>query len=238
MNKVEKIYERLLIFHGSQGWWPVLNIKTGLSVYSGPAGINDRIRFEICIGAILTQNVAWKNVEKSLAMLKGAGLLAPRSLYSADQAQVAGLIRSSGYYNQKAMKIKSFLEWFRGHGFSFKKLEAMETPVLRDGLLSVKGVGPETADSILLYAMQRKIFVVDAYTKRIFSRLGLAGEDWTYGQVQDFFQKKFHGGVGEYNEYHALIVAHGKDICKNSPACLECCLARMCPSMTLPDHDS
>lgn len=228
MNKTDRIYKLLLDNYGPQGWWPVLNVKTGHSVYSGVEALSSRVMFEICIGAILTQNVAWKNVEKSLVNIKTAGLLAPVALDSADNSAIAGMIKSSGYYNQKAIKIKNFLSWFKKYRFSFKKLESMETGMLRSELLSVNGIGPETADSILLYALQRKIFVVDAYTRRIFSRIGLVQADCSYDELQSFFHKTFSGETAMYNEYHALIVSHGKDICRNKPGCDNCCLHRYC----------
>lgn len=228
INETRKIYRALLRRYGVQGWWPVLNIKTGLSVYGGNHPLNNRVMFEICIGAILTQNVAWKNVEKSLFHLKKAGLLTPRKLESAENALVASLIKSSGYFNQKAIKIKNFLEWFRKYNYSFRRLQQIDTQALRDELLSVKGVGPETADSILLYALGREIFVVDAYTKRVFTRLGLIDEDWNYDEIQQYFTRKLPADISMYNEYHALIVVHGKDYCKNRPQCDKCCLYGSC----------
>ncbi len=235
INETRRIYKTLLRRYGAQGWWPVLNVKTGLSVYRGTSSLNSRVMFEICIGAILTQNVAWKNVEKSLYQLKKSGLLSPGNLESAENNTIAGLIKSSGYYNQKAIKIKNFLAWFSTFNYSFTRLEKIETQALRNELLSVKGIGPETADSILLYALGRKIFVVDAYTKRVFTRLGLVEENWNYDQIQHFFHKKIPADTSLYNEYHALIVAHGKDFCKNRPLCSECCLYGLCRNR--PEED-
>jgi len=237
VNSSESIYSSLLKRYGVQGWWPVLNPGTGCSVYSGGFPSGSRTMFEICIGAILTQNVAWKNVEKSLMQLKSSGLLSPRILHETENSVIAGLIRSSGYYNQKAIKIKSFLDWFRGYGYSFSRLQKLDTAVLRKELLSVRGIGPETADSILLYALNRKIFVVDAYTRRIFSRLGLVDPSCTYDDLQLFFHKKFHSDTAGYNEYHALIVAHGKEICKNRPLCTDCCLRSKCRYTSTEKHN-
>lgn len=228
INETRNIYRTLFRRYGTQGWWPVLNTKTGLSVYGGSSCLNSQKMFEICIGAILTQNVAWKNVEKSLYQLKKAKLLSPRDLNSAEHDVVAALIKSSGYFNQKTIKIKNFLEWFKTFNYSFRQLEKMDTQILRNELLSVKGIGPETADSILLYALGRKIFVVDAYTKRVFTRLGLVDENWNYDEIQQFFHKKIPSEIEYYNEYHALIVVHGKDVCKNRPSCAECCLFSLC----------
>ena len=187
INEPRRIYKTLFRRYGVQGWWPVLNAKTGLSVYGGASPLNSRVMFEICIGAILTQNVAWKNVEKSLYQLKKAGLLSPRNLESAENTFIAALIKSSGYFNQKAIKIKNFLDWFKIFNYSFRRLEKMDTQTLRNELLSIKGIGPETADSILLYAFGRKIFVVDAYTKRVFTRLGLIDENWNYDRYPAVF---------------------------------------------------
>lgn len=235
INETRKIYTMMYRHYGAQGWWPVLNVKTGLSVYSGATPLSNRVMFEICIGAILTQNVAWKNVEKSLYQLKKAGLLSPRKLESAGNDTIAAHIKSSGYYNQKAIKIKNFLSWFKSYNYSFSRLAGMDTEPLRNELLSVKGIGPETADSILLYALGRKIFVVDAYTKRVFTRLGLIDANWSYDDIQRFFHKKIHADSNLYNEYHALIVVHGKDFCKNMPICSRCCLSGICRNM--PDEN-
>lgn len=228
MKEAVKIYNVFLKSYGAQGWWPVLNVKTGLSVYRGGFLSDGRVMFEICIGAILTQNIAWKNVEKSLANLKSAKLLSPRRLHGTGNNIIAGLIRSSGYYNQKAIKIKNFLDWFKSYNYSFKKISLMDTGTLRNELLSIRGVGPETADSILLYALDRKIFVVDAYTRRVFVRLGLIDESSGYDDIQSYFHKNFTGDTAMYNEYHALIVLHGKDYCRNTPLCGECCLSKKC----------
>jgi len=228
MKETVKIYNTLLKRYGVQGWWPVLNAKTGLSVYRGGFPDDAKVMFEICIGAILTQNVAWKNVEKSLAMLKSAKLLSPRVLHKTENDTIAALIRSSGYYNQKTIKIKSFLDWFKSYNYSFRKIGMMETAELRDELLSVRGIGRETADSILLYAMNRDIFVVDAYTRRVFTRLGLIDADSGYDDIQLYFHKNLPVDTALYNEYHALIVVHGKDYCRNTPLCDLCCLAKRC----------
>lgn len=214
--------------YGKQGWWPVLSILTGRSEYGTGAPKNDDERFEIVIGAILTQNVAWKNVEKGLEALKKNKILNPRKLHKAESGLIASCIRPTGYFNQKTIKIKNFLNWFKGFDYSFDKLNSIKTPVLRNCLLEINGVGPETADSILLYALNRKIFVIDAYTKRIFSRLNLISPDDAYDSIQGFFHKEFNGTIKKYNEYHALIVAHGKDICRNKPLCSECCLKHIC----------
>jgi len=228
MNEAEKIYSMLAGTYRKQGWWPIYSKEKDSSEYGLGAPRDDADRFEIIIGAILTQNVAWINVEKALGALKKNKILSPRKLHKTDDQLIASCIRPAGYYNQKTIKIKNFLNWFRSLNYSFDELKKMKTEVLRKNLLEIKGVGPETADSILLYAMNRKIFVIDAYTKRIFSRLNLTSIDDSYDSVQEFFHKEFKGTIKKYNEYHALIVAHGKDICKNKPLCSDCCLKDTC----------
>ena len=155
-------------------------------------------------------------------------ILHPLKLHRADDEIIAGCIRPAGYYNQKTKKIRNFLDWFKKYNYSFDELQKIKTSVLRREFLEINGVGPETADSILLYALNRKVFVVDAYTKRIFSRLGMTDVNDSYDSVQQFFQKQFRGGIKKYNEFHALIVAHGKDVCKNRPLCDICCVRLYC----------
>jgi len=207
---LNRIYKIFLATYGPQHWWP------------------GETPFEVVIGAILTQNVSWKNVETAIAILKDRRLMTPRALYTLPAAGIAPLIRSTGYYNQKAKKIHNFLEWFARYGLSFKRLEAEETGSLRGELLAVNGIGPETADSMLLYAMGRKLFVVDAYTMRIFTRIGILSGGETYAKVQELFHRRFRGGPEDYNEYHALIVKHGKDVCRKKPLCGVCCVGRYC----------
>ena len=223
------LYRLFRKHYGSQGWWPLINADTGESSYGIINKASDSEIFEISIGAILTQAVAWKNVEKALYNLKKSGLLDPVKLYNAPVEIIAEKVKPSGYFNQKAVKIKNFLAWFEKHNFSSDQIAKYKSEDIRRQLLSIKGIGPETADSILLYAFNRKVFVVDAYTKRIFSRLGLLNEESSYNEIQLFFHLSFPGSVKIYNEYHALIVAHGKDICKSKPLCRECCVKSLCP---------
>jgi endonuclease-3 related protein len=210
VTSVSTIYRALLACHGPQHWWP---------------GETD---FEIAVGAILTQNVSWTNVEKAIRRLKEEKLLTPRALHRTPAETLAPLIRPTGYYNQKAKKIRNFLDWFARYGYSFARLRALDTVSIRNGLLAVSGIGPETADSILLYALEKKVFVVDAYTLRLFGRIGMLRGGEGYEEVQQLFHRRFRAGVREYNEYHALIVNHGKYVCRKSPLCGECCLARRC----------
>ncbi|MBN2157758.1 MAG: endonuclease [Spirochaetes bacterium] len=228
MNQFLLVYRKLLSFHGPQGWWPIVNQRSFSGEYHVGAPRGEADFFEISIGAILTQNVAWKNVDAALCRLKRDGLLDPDSLLSVRADRLARLIRSTGYYNEKAKKIKNFLAWYRGHMANYAAISAMDTHALRQELLSVNGIGPETADSILLYALNRPVFVVDAYTKRIFARFGILSGGESYSEIQELFHKHVRPSVGKYNEYHALIVAHGKDFCKKRPSCEQCCIADLC----------
>jgi len=214
-----EVYNRLFEHYGPQHWWP------------GDSP------FEVIIGAILTQSTAWANVEKAIANLKTAGLLDPESLDAIVTDKLAALIRPSGYYNAKAAKLKAFVERLHdGYGGSLDRLFALDTSDLRKELLSIHGIGPETADSILLYAAHRPIFVIDAYTKRIIGRLGLAPASDSYEAFQRLFMENLPHDEGMFNEYHALFVRHGKDVCRKMPRCEGCCLASLskkrCPSST------
>ncbi len=202
------IYNRLFDHYGPQHWWP------------------GETPFEVIIGAILTQSTAWANVEKAIANLKASGLLDPISLDEIATAKLATLIRPSGYYNAKAVKLKACVERLnREHDGSLDNLFALDTGELRKELLSIHGIGPETADSILLYAAHRPVFVIDAYTKRIIGRLGLAPSSDSYEAFQQLFMENLPHDEGMFNEYHALLVRHGKDVCRKTPRCEGCCLA-------------
>jgi len=192
-----KIYQKLLSKFGKQNWWPC---KTGN-------------RFEIIIGAILTQNTGWQNVEKAINNLIKNKMLSKDAIRKAGTRKLAVLIKPAGYYNQKAKKLKAFVN-FSGD-------------ITRKDLLSIWGIGPETADSILLYAYNKPYFVVDAYTKRIFSRLELIETD-DYEEIREFFEKNLPKDVRIYREFHALIVELAKKYCKKGPLCEECPLAKDC----------
>ncbi|MFH1721476.1 MAG: hypothetical protein ABH950_02595 [Candidatus Altiarchaeota archaeon] len=207
--------------YGFQDWWPAEN------------------PFEVTIGAILTQNTAWTNVEKAIRNLKNEGLLSPQKIRDAPLPHLKKLIRPSGYYNIKALKLKKFIEFLYvdsdGHLEAMKK-ESLKS--LREKLLSVWGIGEETADSILCYALEKKSFVVDAYTKRIMIRLGYVKNDVSYDELKRLVEKHIPADLGFYKEFHALFVAHGKTTCtKNSPRCSQCVLyaesgysnAKSCP---------
>lgn len=199
------IYKKLYEKFGPRHWWP------------------GETNFEIIVGAILTQNTAWGNVEKAINNLKKKRLLTPRKLHNLGAGDLAALIRPAGYYNIKTKRLKAFLEFlFRKYNGSLKAMFSRKTQDLRKELLGVYGIGPETADSILLYAANKPIFVIDAYTKRIFSRHNLISPSAAYGDMQRFFMENLPRGTRLFNEYHALIVELGKSICKTKPRCEAC----------------
>lgn len=191
--------------YGPQGWWPILD-ENGLSVYDGKAPRNDNECFEICIGAILTQNTTWKNVEKALSALKKRALLDPQRLIDCDKLNK--IIRPAGYFNQKSKKIKIFSDFYRALKGRMPS---------REDLLSLWGIGPETADSILLYAFEFPTFVVDAYTKRIMQNLNIMDEMWEYERIRDMFLSNLPKEVALFKEYHALLVRHAKEYYQRKP---------------------
>lgn len=203
---LKKIYNKLFKAFGPQHWWP------------------GDTAFEIIVGAILTQNTAWTNVEKAIHNLKKARLLNPRKMHDLSHAELAQYIRPAGYFNIKAKRIKHFLNYlFDNHSGSLNRIFKKRTDALRRELLQVNGIGPETADSILLYAGNHPVFVVDAYTKRIFSRHGIIPAGTDYHDVQELFMKNLPHDVKLFNEYHALIVKTGKDFCRTKkPLCGKC----------------
>jgi len=207
------VYTRLLRQHGPQQWWPADN------------------SFEVMVGAVLTQNTAWTNVEKAIVNLKRARALSLKRMATMPLDELAQLIRPSGYFNLKAKRLQAFCHWLSRRG-GVARLAQIETPALRDELLAVYGIGPETADDILLYALDRPVFVIDAYTRRIFSRLEIIDGSEPYDELRTDFERRLQGDIDLYGEYHALIVNHGKDICKKSPVCNRCHLAAHCAYVT------
>ncbi len=205
-NKLKFIYKKLYSFFGPQGWWP------------------GETPFEVMVGAILTQNTNWANVEKAINNLKKHKALSVRKLYKLPKTKVASLIRPAGYYNIKAGRLKNLLDFLNhNYGGNIRKMARRKTDKLRQSLLLVNGIGPETADSILLYALNKPVFVIDAYTKRIFSRHSFFPEDCNYNTAQNLFSQNLKNKVKLFNEYHALIVKLGKDFClKNNPRCDIC----------------
>jgi endonuclease III related protein len=180
--------------------------------------------FEVMVGAILTQNTAWTNVEKAIGALKKENALCPQTIVKMDVRRLRRLVRPSGYFNQKADRLKIFSRYFLAPPYkgSVSKMAQINLSELRDELLQIKGIGPETADSILLYALSKPIFVVDAYTRRVFSRLGYLPVDVDYQATQEFFMGHLPKDMKLYNEYHAQIVYLGKDFCKPKPKCQDC----------------
>jgi endonuclease-3 related protein len=207
------IYRRLLDAYGPQHWWP------------------GETTLEIIVGAILTQNTSWSNVEKAIVNLKKHNCLTCEILHTLPAEELAPLIRSAGYFNIKAQRLKNFFNWlFTEHGGDLEPLFDLSPSVLRRQLLSVKGIGPETADSICLYAFNKPVFVVDAYTARVFGRHGLIEPGSGYDQIQDLFHGGLERDAALFNEFHALIVRLGKERCRPRPLCAGC------PLEPLPHH--
>ncbi|MFA5167626.1 MAG: endonuclease III domain-containing protein [Candidatus Omnitrophota bacterium] len=208
-SQLRGVYTALRKTFGHQRWWP------------------GDTPFEVMIGTILTQNTAWANVEKAILNLKKAGKLSFEALRRVPSKELSQLIRPAGYFNVKADRLKCFMDFLdRECRGDFSKLKRKTMPVLREKLLRVKGVGPETADSILLYALNKTSFVIDAYTKRIFSRHGLAKDHETYERWREIFTRALPENRDLYNDFHAQIVRTGKDHCRKIPRCEKCPLRR------------
>ena len=204
-SPLKVVFDRLYAAFGPQHWWP------------------GDTPFEVMIGAILTQNTNWTNVERAIQNIKKEKLLTPVRIRSIRTDRLARLIRPAGYFNIKAKRIKNFLSfWFSQYQGKLSSLKREDPPVLRDRLLAVNGIGPETADSILLYALEKPVFVVDAYTRRVLSRHGLIPSSATYQDIQQLFLQQLQPDVPLYNECHALIVRLGKEFCRPQPRCAQC----------------
>src|SRR3989338_2938349 len=217
---ISSLYTTLLQNYGSQGWWPIY------SVYKKRNSLTNEEKFEIIVGAILTQNTAWTNVEKALNELRRNNCLSIKAILETKEEILAQYIKSSGYNNQKAERLKIVAQFLLQH--SFNELQNMEIMQLRALLLSVKGIGPETADSIILYAFSKPSFVIDTYTKRIMSRIGLCRKDVSYDELQTLITNNIEKDTEIYNEYHALLVEHAKRYCRVKPLCEECILNSVC----------
>lgn len=212
MNTLTKIYKTLYKAFGPQYWWP------------GDSP------FEIAVGAILTQNTNWGNVERAINNLKAANALSAKAIHKMSHRDLALLIRPAGYFNVKAKRLKAFMDFLmndcRGNLMNMEKVVATrrgeETALLRERLLSVHGIGPETADSIILYALEKPVFVIDAYTKRVLGRHGIMPQDESYEAFQGLFHSRLRRDVGLFNEYHALFVMTGKTFCRPKPVCDGC----------------
>lgn len=211
MTMLTTIFDRLLDRYGHRDWWPA----------ESP--------FEVCVGAILTQNTNWGNVEKAIANLKATDCLTLSAIAGLPPQELAALIRPAGYFNVKARRLQAFCNRVleAGQG-DLERLLAQDWHQLRQWLLTVNGIGPETADSMLLYAANQPSFVVDAYTRRIFSRLGLVDETIAYEPLRSFCMQQLPQDPTLFNEFHALLVEHGKQHCRTRPRCADCCLATGC----------
>ena len=193
-NVLLNLYDRMYTAYGPQNWWPA------------------ETPFEVMAGAVLTQNTAWINVEKAISNLKHANCLTPERILSIDDKQLARLIKPSGYFNIKARRLKNLCAWLPDkQGYQNKR--RWRTEKLRESILSVNGIGPETADDILLYAFQRPVFVIDVYSRRLLARLGLINGSENYETLRACFEKALPADVPLYNEFHALIVRHAKEKC-------------------------
>ncbi len=211
-RSIRRIFDLLLGYYGPLHWWPA------------------ETPFEVCVGAILTQNTNWGNVEKAIANLKREGLLSAEALREVSEERLAGVIRPAGFFNVKSARLKEFVRWlFERHVGDLERMFAGDWRKLRDELLRVRGIGAETCDSILLYAGGKPSFVVDAYTRRLFSRLGLVSAAAGYEEVRALFMGHLPADVELFNEYHALIVEHCKVYCRKKPLCGDCFLRTLCP---------
>lgn len=217
-RQLETIYRALLEAHGPQQWWP----------HADPAGDG---ALEICIGAILTQNTAWSGAAAAIERLRAAGALSLEALVELPPDALAELVRPSGYFNAKARKLQEFARVvLEQHGGSLAALLDGEPEQVRGRLLAIWGIGPETADAIVLYAARKPTFVVDAYAYRLFERLDMAPGERDYDVYRDYFLAKIGPDVRRLNEWHALMVRHGQQICRRSaPRCEQCTLLRRCP---------
>jgi endonuclease III related protein len=227
--RLKSVYDMLYENYGPQYWWP------------------GETPFEIMVGAVLTQNTAWANVEKAITNLKVAGMLDARKIAAATHRKLAGLLKPAGYFNLKARRLKNFCVWYLEQG-EFESLALRDTAKLRHDMLSVNGIGFETADDILLYAFNRPVFVIDAYTRRLFSRLKIVDGTEHYDSMRRYVErtlvkelrlgqdrttnsKKRESELADlYNEFHALIVNHAKNVCRKRPVCDSCCHINQCPS--------
>ncbi len=202
-KQCEALYNRLFNAYGPQHWWPA------------------ETPFEIMVGAILTQNTAWTNVEKAIQNLKHADALNTHSIIELDDEILAELIRPSGYFNVKSQRLKNYTKWFVDAGH-FKGLQQYDNPDLRQRLLSVNGIGPETADDILLYAFERPVFVIDTYTRRLFKKLLSISGDEPYETLRRWCESSLEQDVSLFKEYHALIIRHAKQKCSGEKSCKHC----------------
>ncbi len=211
-RRLQRLFDRLLEEYGPQNWWPA------------------RTDFEMTVGAILTQNTAWTNVEKAIVALRGAGLLDPEKMSRARTDRLARLVRPAGYFNQKAKRLKGWARFVVSEWKSLKAARRRDGDELRTELLAVSGIGPETADSILCYALDKRVFVIDAYMRRVLSRIGIARGDEPYEELRSWCQSRLPASPEALGECHALVVRHCKQHCLKNPRCDGCPVARSCAS--------
>jgi len=212
-DSYRRIYEILNSHYGPQHWWPA----------DSP--------FEVMVGAVLVQNTSWENASTAIKCLKEAGLMTPSAIYKISADELATYIVSSGYFNIKARRLKALCQWLAEKN-DIDQLKKLPLKTLRKDLLGIHGIGPETADDILLYALDKPVFIIDSYTRRLFSRLGLLQYDDTYEKLRRCFEQAFDEDLEVFNQCHALIVVHAKDICRKQPLCMECCLRKICLAST------
>jgi endonuclease-3 related protein len=209
---LDQVYQRLFDAYGPQHWWP------------------GESPFEVIVGAVLVQNTAWKNVQRAIENLCDAELLDPKVLYEVPPEELQELIRPAGYFRMKTARLRNLLAYIvNEHGGSLESMFALDLETLREDLLAVNGVGPETADSILLYAADKPIFVVDTYTNRVLKRHGWIEYEADYHAVQDHFHASIERDTALYNEFHALLVRVGHIHCRKKPKCDECPLVDLLP---------
>jgi endonuclease-3 related protein len=223
---LDKIFTKLELHFGPQHWWPVTQEGKLTPEYSGGPK-NERQQLEVCFGSILAQNTSWKNAEKAIAELNKNDLIDVKKINKINAKKLAKIIKSSGYHNQKAKKLKNFCKFLSGDYYGrLDLLFKNNIAELKAQLLSVNGIGPETADSIILYSAKKPIFVIDAYAKRIANRLGY--KEQSYEELQNLFMQALPNSEKLFNEYHALMVELGKNICKKEPLCGKCPINEHC----------
>ncbi|MEW6750295.1 MAG: endonuclease [Candidatus Latescibacterota bacterium] len=229
--ELQYFHRALLAAYGPQGWWPTTPAGQVRPRYR--VGVRrplvPREQWEIAVGAVLTQNTAWRNVEQALGNLASEGLVSPTAVAGTEPGALAALLRPSGYYNQKARRLHLLATHVvEGYGGRIRALLRRPAAPLRQELLAVWGIGPETADSILLYAAGRPSFVIDTYTRRIMGRLGVVPADLSYQEMQSLFVASLPADPDLFGEYHALLVRHATTRCRSTPVCAGCVLRPRC----------
>lgn len=210
-NLCTEVFNRLLDAYGPQDWWP------------------GESSFEIMVGAVLVQATSWKNVEKAISALDSRDMMSPARIREVSEEELAQVIYSCGYYRMKAKKLKALASYLGARfGDDLDAMNACNLASIRDELLGVYGIGEETADAIVLYALNKPSFVVDAYTRRLFTRIGVSPRRTSYRAFQRVFMDNLPADTDLFNEYHALIVKHGSNVCLRVPRCDRCCLSEIC----------